>query len=311
MTNRRLLIRAALWLAIVFAIAPVYRGWSQDGETASAPALARSYLGLLAGVKNPSIVYHRGTDYELKCDIYVPAGVGPFPAVLAVHGGGWRAGSKVNLLRHAIKLCNAGYVVVCINYRHAPKYPFPAQIQDCFVALRFMVENAQTYRIDPNRLYGFGYSAGGHLISLLATTSESDWLDAATDSPETLAPLPQLKGIAAGGAPCDFDWLPEDSPFLSYWLCATKADDGEIYERASPVCHVSRESPPFLLFHGADDQIVPVACVERMQKSLHACGVVCEVVQMPRSGHFETFSNLETVDQAIAFFARHSSRKKD
>ncbi len=283
------------------AILPFFPVWSQESENKAAPE--GSYLGLLDGVKHASVVYHRGDDYELKCDVYVPAGSGPFPAVLAVHGGGWRGGTKLNMMRHAFKFCDNGFVVVCINYRHAPKFPFPAQIQDCFAAMRFMRDHAVEYHIDTNQIFGFGYSAGGHLISLLATTSECNWKQ--LQSPiENAESIPVLKGVAAGGAPCDFEWLPADSTFLKYWLGATKSEDPKIYQRASPVFHVSETSPPFLLFHGIDDQIVPIECLDRMQQALVDHGITCEVAKLAGCGHIQAFSQLETVDLASAFFRR-------
>ena len=107
-----------------------------------------------------------------------------------------------------------GYAACSINYRLAPKYPFPAQIDDCKSAVRWLRSHAEKYKIDPARIGGFGYSAGGHLVALLGVTDRSDGLegpDATADSPST-----RLQCVVAGGAPCDFRALPADSSRLAY-----------------------------------------------------------------------------------------------
>lgn len=291
----------ACFLALV--VADIAHG--QESKTQASPP--GSFMGFMDGIKHGSVVYSRGENYELKCDIYVPNGDGPHPAILAIHGGAWRGGTKLHMLRHAFKFCNDGFVVVCINYRHAPEFPFPAQTLDGFAALRFMGEQAATYRIDPNNVFGFGYSAGGHLISLIATTSERDWLVADKQVTERTAGL-KIKAVAAGGAPCDFDWVADDSTSLKYWLCATKQEDADLYRRASPICHVTPNSPPFLLFHGSDDFVVPPECTDRMQAALQKQSVFCEVTKLPKCGHIGAFSHLEIVDQASEFFRQQMTK---
>jgi acetyl esterase/lipase len=266
-----------------------------DGEKGD----GADFFGLLRGVKHGGIVYSRGPDFKLTCDIYVPAGTGPFPTILAMHGGAWQGGSKVHLLRHAIRFCNAGFVVVSVNYRHAPDHQFPAQVQDGFAALDFVGERAAEFQIDTDQVFGFGYSAGGHLIALLATTEPEDWFRGADALPDH---CPRIRAAAVGGTPCDFEWLAADSAVLKYWMGATKAEDPARYRHASPACRVSRNSPPFWLFHGSDDLIVPSTCADRMAQALQEQGVVCTVTKLPGCGHLEAFLQLEMVNKAIDFF---------
>jgi acetyl esterase/lipase len=306
MTNHTRIANLAFALAALIAALTCSTGASQEARIENAPD--GSYFGFMDGVKHGAIPYRKGEHYELKCDVYVPKGAGPFPAILAIHGGAWRSGTKVHMLRHAFKFCNAGFVVVCIDYRHAPEFPFPAQIQDAFAALRFMNDNAEQYRINTDQVFGFGYSAGGHLISLLATTSEADWF-APEDLDPNRTPCPALKAVVAGGAPCDFDWIDQDSTALTYWLSATKAQDAELYRRASPICHVSKNTPPFLLFHGCDDWLVPPQCADRMADALSRHGVQCEVNRLKGCGHLEAFSQLQMVDQAVVFFHKQLGTK--
>ena len=133
-------------------------------------------LGLVAGVcareyrvdRTRDIVYKEIDGKKLKLNVFVPKGDGPFPAVLVVHGGAWRAGSRTQLTMYAKSLARRGFSCFAINYRLAPKHKSPAQIEDCRDAVRWIRRNAADYRTDPGRIGAIGYSAGGHLVSLLA-----------------------------------------------------------------------------------------------------------------------------------------------
>ncbi len=108
-----------------------------------------------------------------------------------IHGGAWSAGDKWNMRDHARQLAQAGYVAISINYRLAPQFKYPAQIDDCRAGLRWVHQVADQYKIDTSRLAVYGYSAGGHLAALLAT--------------DPLEGLPRIKVAILGGAPCDFE----------------------------------------------------------------------------------------------------------
>lgn len=251
--------------------------------------------------KNGAIVFRKSDDWEIKCDVYVPEGKGPFPAILAVHGGAWRQGTKFALLRHAWKMAGAGYVVVAINYRHAPEYPFPAQIHDCKYAIRWMKANARQYKIDANRIGAFGYSAGGHLVSLLGTTDEEDDLEGTIDSNMEKFDS-RVRAVAAGGAPCEFSWIEEDSPLLGYWLGGSRNEKPENYLAASPTSYVTKDDPPFFLFHGERDVLVPSSSSLKLHQKLESKGVKSQHFVAPGSGHFGVFSDLNWMDKAIEFF---------
>src|SRR5215213_6757666 len=110
----------------------------------------------------------------LAADVYRPHGEGPFPAMLVVHGGAWRMGARADFAAIAHSLAEHGYTAVAIDYRLAPTYKFPAQIYDCQAAVRWMRSHAAELKIDPNRIGGFGYSAGGHLVALLGTLDDKE-----------------------------------------------------------------------------------------------------------------------------------------
>lgn len=250
--------------------------------------------------KKGAITYREIDGESLNCDVYVPAGDGPFPAVLAIHGGAWRHGSKITITRHAWKLARAGYVVVAVNYRHAPKHPFPAQVHDCKQAVRWMRANAKDYKIDADRIAAFGYSAGGHLAAMLGTTDKDDGLEPADDE-ELNQYSSRVQAVIAGGAPCDFGWIDSDSSSLVYWLGSKRADRPEVYAQASPTSYVTKDDPPFYFFHGESDLLVPKSSSCRLHQGLLDCGVSSKHDIAINLGHVATFSDLSWMTRAIAF----------
>ncbi len=248
-----------------------------------------------------NVVYKKLSDGELKCDMFIPSGAGPFPAILAVHGGAWRSGTKVTMLRHAWRMVSAGYVVVAIDYRHAPEHKFPAQIHDCKHAVRWMRANADAYKIDVDRLGAFGYSAGGHLVALLGTTGPQDGLEGEVEA--SLAGFSsRIQCVVAGGAPCEFSWIAPNSNALVYWLGKTKSASPEAYQLASPTNYVTIDDPPFFLFHGKSDWIVPWESSLKMHRKLLDADLLSQYEIAQGNGHMGTFSDMFWVQQAIVFF---------
>ena len=250
--------------------------------------------------KRGAITYRKIDGESLNCDVYVPDGEGPFPAVLAIHGGAWRQGSKFTMTRHAWKLAKSGYVVVAINYRHAPKHPFPAQIHDCKQAVRWMRANAAKYKIDADRIAAFGYSAGGHLAALLGTTDEDDGLEP-TDDENLSRYSSRVQAVIAGGAPCEFDWIDLDSSSLVYWLGSKRGDKPELYAQASPTTYVTKDDPPFYFYHGDSDLLVPKSSSCHLHQSLIECGVPSKHDIAINRGHVATFSDLSWMTRGIKF----------
>ncbi len=119
----------------------------------------------------PDQVYAERDSGPLKADLYVPQGEGPFPAMIIIHGGAWATGTKEQLAGVAKALARLGYTSAAISYRLAPQHQFPAQIYDCQAAVRWLRANAAKYKIDPDRIGGYGYSAGGELVALLGRST--------------------------------------------------------------------------------------------------------------------------------------------
>ncbi len=250
-----------------------------------------------------NLVYARHADQDLLADVYVPQGEGPFPGVLVVHGGAWMIGNKSHMIWISEQLARSGYTAVTINYRLAPQFQFPAQIEDCKAAVRWLKSNAARYKIDAAHIAGFGYSAGGHLACLLGTTDASAGLEGA----DALAAGPdsRLQCIVAGGAPCDFRPLPAENRRLAYWLGGSRAEKPEAYERASPACFVSKDDPPTFFYHGENDSLVPLLSPKAMMAQLQGVGVTTALHTVPKAGHVQAFRDADACTEAIKFLDAH------
>ena len=243
----------------------------------------------------------------LKADVYAPRGDGPFPGVLVVHGGAWRMGTRGQLAGVAQRLAKNGFVAVAISYRLAPVYKFPAQIDDCKGAVRWMRTNAERLKIDPDHIGGFGYSAGAHLVTLLGTTDAEDGLEG-VDDPASV-PSTRLQAVAAGGTPCDFRPLPEDIEGLAFWLGGSRAKVPEQYRLASPASFVTADDPPMFFFHGENDDLVPLVSPQQMRDALTRVGVAADLYVVPRLGHIASCVDRGAIDRSIAFLGQHLKTK--
>jgi acetyl esterase/lipase len=241
-------------------------------------------------------------DVELKLDAYIPEGGGPFPAILVVHGGAWRTGNKLQLAGAARRFAERGMAAFAISYRLAPKHKFPAQIHDCKAAVRWIRSHATEYGVDPHRIGAYGYSAGGHLVSLLGATTPADGLegDAKEEQRDT-----RIQCVCAGGAPCDFREIPADNRVLAYWLGDVRAAVPERYRRASPITFVRPDNPPMFFFHGSRDELVKSTDAERMVQTLQSEGVSAEFYAVEGAGHIGTAWNLQALDRSCDFFCKY------
>lgn len=244
-----------------------------------------------------NIVYSSPGGLDLLLDANIPDGEGPFPAVLVVHGGAWRSGNKLQLRSYAETLSKRGYVTFAINYRLAPAHKHPAQIEDCREAVRWIRRNADKYHVDTDRIGGVGYSAGAHLVSLLATERER--------SPET-----QIHAVVAGGTPIDFRVLDPNSKTLVSWLGGTREEIPQVYEMVSPYLHVSSDDPPMYFFHGDADELVDIRGAQEMVKSLTSLGIATGIHVIPGGKHIPAALDREAQEAGWRFFDEHLKEKR-
>lgn len=251
-----------------------------------------------------NVVYARLGDVDLDADVFLPAGDGPHPGVLLVHGGAWSRGHKSEMKFVGKLLAEQGYTAVSITYRLAPKHPFPAQLEDCQAAVRWMRINADRYKIDPDRVGGYGYSAGGNLVALLATMQDCP-APLAEDAPERPAPSTRLKAVVCGGTPFDFRGMDGDDRLLAYWLGGTRREKPGWYRLASPASFVSRDDPPFLLYYGQNDQFVDPASSREMFSTLQRTGVSAEIFMLEEQGHMQAMYDRQAPLNCLKFLDQH------
>lgn len=252
------------------------------------------------------ITYASPDGKNLLLDAYVPDGPGPFPAVLVVHGGSWKSGNKMQLSGYAMRLAARGFATFAINYRLAPEFKHPAQINDCRAALRWIEEHANEYHVDPDRIGAIGYSAGAHLVFLLGMAGDQNKPD------EVVPPRKpgeksgrRLKAVVAGGSPCDFTVLEEDDKVLAHFLGGTKGEVPEVYVTASPAFYLSEDDPPILFFHGTADELVTIRGPEIMIERLQKKGVEASLHKVPGGDHITAATNLQAVQKSIEFLEKH------
>src|SRR3954453_4026315 len=268
--------------------------------TLASPSLVRAD-GAAVEVRR-GLAYVERSSGKLECDVYMPQGKGPFPGMLIVHGGAWRVGSRVQLASIANEFAMHGYTAVAISYRLAPQDKFPAQIHDCQAAVRWMRSHAKEFKIDGDRIGGFGYSAGGHLVALLGTINDDELRE--NDLPKN-APSAKLEVVLAGGAPCDFRVMPANSEQIAYWLGGSRSAKPDVYREASPAAYIKANDPPMFFFHGEIDVLVPIASPMRMVSLLKEAGDTAELYTCKGEGHVQAVFDRGALERALAFADKH------
>ena len=240
------------------------------------------------------IVYSTVADRELLLDAFVPKGDGLRPAVLVVHGGAWRSGDRKQLRGYANALAERGFVCFAIDYRLAPKDKFPAQIEDCRAAVKWIRANAAEYGVDPNKLGAIGYSAGGHLVCLLATTGEAPGEQ--NGNVDT-----RLQAVVAGGAPTDFRKFEDNGKWAEYWMGGDLTTQPDRFRDASATVFVDKNDPPVFFFNGTDDELVSVEWSKSCYEALKSSGVKTEMYEIKGAGHLRAAMNPEALEKAYSF----------
>lgn len=229
------------------------------------------------------VTYCTVNNTELKMDMYFPIKFdsNPSPVLVYVHGGAWLFGNKeINTGRADFpELLSRGYVIASVNYRLAPDYQFPAQIEDVKCAVRYLRANAEKYNIDPNYIGAWGDSAGGHLVSLLALTNRS----AGFDTGQYLEYSSSIQAVVDYFGPTNLT----NPNFYNIYAIALDQIFGS-YENminASPVKYVTNSSPPFLIFQGDRDIVVFQSQSEELYDKLKENNVTASLVIVNGASH--------------------------
>lgn len=242
------------------------------------------------------VVYGRVGDRELLLDAVLPEGAGAVPGVIVIHGGAWRSGNRRQLRGYADSLARRGMACFAIDYRLAPDHKFPAQIDDCRMAVRWVRKHAAEYGVDPLRMGAIGYSAGGHLAGLLGTTGQSAEEDA--EHVDT-----RLQAVVAGGAPLDFRLMPDGGKWAEYWMGGDQKSVPEKFQAASATAFVDAKDPPFFFFNGTKDKLVPMLWSSTCHAALRSAGVRSELYRIEGAGHIEAALDREALRRSVAFLA--------
>jgi acetyl esterase/lipase len=233
-------------------------------------------LLLTNGASGAEWQYAPRTDALLHLN--VPSGSGPFPLIVAVHGGGWESGTRADALPFCRIVMTAGFACAAVEYRLAPAAQFPAPVDDVVAALSFLRTRAGQLKIIPDGFILAGESAGGHLALLSAIQSGGNG----------------IAGVAVFSAPFDLVALAEVSRPLnvipeqiSQLLGIRQWTPENIarMEAASPTFLVNRKTPPILVIRGAEDRLVPASQSKAFCEKATATGVSCRITTIPHAKH--------------------------
>ncbi len=269
-------------------------------------------------VAERDVKYVPDGDAAQTLDIYFPEQPAekPLPLLIWIHGGGWMGGSKAQ--NPYLNQLQRGYVTASIEYRFSQKAKFPAQIQDCQAAIRWLRAHAKKYSIDVERVGVGGGSAGGHLAALVGTSGgkqafpkigghkdQSDRVQAVCDvfGPANFWTVirqaeedKNVKNI--------FKWNQGD-PY-SKLIDAKLGEDKAACDAVSPVHYVSKDAPPFLILHGDRDTLVPYAQSVELHELLVKAGVEATLQRLPGAGHGGPAFGLPAITKLTnAFFDKH------
>jgi acetyl esterase/lipase len=244
---------------------------------------------------------------SLKADIHYPVGVGPFIPLVFVHGGGWTGGSKADMSNYVNAMTDAGYLVMAVDYRLAPTYKFPAQIQDIKCAVRYLRANANYYNIDAEKIGVWGGSAGGHLASLLGTANDTSSKTFEWDTVgQNLDQSSRVQAVVDLYGPVDLTYFFAGfNRFVSQSVFGSRDLTQQIFRDASPYWDITADDAPVLAIHGTDDQLVPVAQSQLFVDALNAAGVPSYFMPIEGANHGLGGVDLAPVYQTMKdFFAQ-------
>jgi acetyl esterase/lipase len=248
-------------------------------------------------------------------DLFVPKSEKPLPLIIWIHGGAWQGGSKDGN-NPATQFLAKGYAVAAINYRLSQHAVFPAQIEDCKAAVRFLRANAKKYNLNPDAFGAWGSSAGGHLVALLGTSGDVKELEGKVGDHKDVSsrvqcvvdffgPTDLTKMGAQSGANSKIDHDSPNSPESKLVGGAIQQNKNKA-AKANPIEFVTKDDPPVLILHGDMDPLVPLAQSEILLEALKKAEVPAELVVIKGGGHGGAgFGTPENVEKIVKFFDKH------
>lgn len=219
-----------------------------------------------------------------KLDLYLPRGEGPYPLVVCWFGGGFTGGDKRGMAKVCAFLADRGIAAAAPGYYLAAaggdKPGWPRNVQDAKCAVRFLRANAAAHRLDPARVAGLGHSSGAYLAMMVAFTPDLKDLEGdggCADQPSRLSAVVDIAGVCDRRAALGTGTLA--------LLGKGYADNAALRTLASPVAHVTRQTVPVYILHGADDKTVLADSARQLDQALTAAAVDHDLQLLPKVGH--------------------------
>lgn len=249
----------------------------------------------------------------LKMDIlYSKLSTRPMPVIVWIHGGFWRQGDKKQGFKYLVSFARQGFFCASIEYRLSQEAIFPAQIEDCKCAIRFLRAHAQEFRIDPQRIGVWGVSAGGHLAALLGTTHHVQEFEGSGGWKNYSS---RVQAVCDWFGPTDFlrindvqrdvNFTPADSPEAAL-IGGLVEENQDKAAKANPITYVSNDVPPFLIVHGDNDSLVPLNQSELLFDALKKAQVEATLEVVTGGGHGNKKFRSRTLSKKMEnFFKQH------
>lgn len=254
------------------------------------------------------IEYGKGGDVTLKLDLYAPKHLAePAPAVIFIHGGAWKGGSREVYHYYCTKFAEQGYVAATISYRLTGVAPFPAAVEDAKCAVRWLRANAERLDVDPDRIGVAGGSAGGHLSMMVGYAPDMKELDGDGGHSDTSS---RVQAVVDLYGPTDLttDFAISRGEVINF-LDGKKFDQApDLYRLASPITYVTKDDPPTLILHGSIDEVVPIEQAELLVAKLQENGLVFEydrVEGWPHAMDLADGVNRHCLAKMLEFFGEH------
>ena len=259
-----------------------------------------------------NVAYANDTLKKHLLDIYLPPDAkNDLPLIVWIHGGAWMMNDKyadMGYMKNTIKsFIDSGYALASIDYRHSTQAVFPAQIQDCNQAIEYLYQHAAKYNIDKSRIAVIGFSAGGHLASLLALSNNNNVKEF---YPPATGIHFKIRLALDFYGPSDFLMLagnPDTSinnvrnP-VSVLLGAMPIERPDLARRASPVTYIDKNDPPFLIVQGEKDESVPNTQSKLLSAWLTVTGVKNKLIIVPNAPHYGEMFDAEYIRKEMFGF---------
>ncbi len=289
-------------LSLSLACLAFLSGVAQSAIAADPPSKSTFEIG---------VEYSNPDDQHLAMNIAQPAGTtGLRPAILCIHGGGFRAGKRESYDGLCQQLAERGYVAATTSYRLAPKYQFPAAIHDVKAAVRFLRANATKYQIDPDRIGVVGGSAGGHLAQFLGVTGGVAQFEGDGGNPGVSS---RVSCVVNFYGPSDFTKSygksVDAAEVLPLWFGGDLSTKLRQHQIGSPLNWVTPEAAPTILIHGTEDKYVAFEQAEWMLARYQQVGAEVEILKLEGAGHGFQGSDADKANAAMfEFFDKHYRR---